>query len=301
MRQVWATYSVSSHLEPRAFVADVMQYDKLVIPAPAQGDEASWKHRGWDADRQQRLLQILGKRAQTITWDDQWKALWESRYKAAKEVASQTSPGAMNITASVLLAEVPPGVTGVTAVASYSAPEQLQDELNLIENQAGVPPGKWVGPGTLAAVIGREFLVPNDPEMSDEELLMQAVELSGDERFQRKRAAYWRWQNEFLAGATIRDPLAIEVAVEEMNDLIAEERDAIFKSRVKLGVSCAFAVGVVVTGMAAAPLVPVAIGAGFLSVGGWIYDHWPELASKGEPKPGPAAMCLCAQRAFGWK
>jgi hypothetical protein len=35
MREIWAAYSVTDHLAKKAFVADVMLYDRLVIPIPA--------------------------------------------------------------------------------------------------------------------------------------------------------------------------------------------------------------------------------------------------------------------------
>jgi len=56
--------------------------------------------------------------------------------------------------------------------------------------------------------IGSEASVPV--------LLKAAVDLSGDTRFMRKRAAYWRWQREFLQEGTVLDQSAIDDAVEEM-------------------------------------------------------------------------------------
>lgn len=57
-------------------------------------------------------------------------------------------------------------------------------------------------PGPLAAVIGREFLVPADRAKTHEELLREAVDTKGT-RFRRKRAAYWRWQREFMSRCTV--------------------------------------------------------------------------------------------------
>jgi hypothetical protein len=151
-------------------------------------------------------------------------------------------------------------------------------------------------PGQLAAVIGREFLVPDDSELNDEDLLKEAVHLSSDDRFRRKRAAYWRWQNEFLRDATILDKSAIDDAVQEMNDLIADERAEVRRSRIKLGASFSFAVGAACVGMIATPMAPVALAGAFLSIGAWAIDHIPD--SGAEPKP--AAMCVSVKRHFGW-
>jgi hypothetical protein len=50
VKEVWATYSVRDHLAPKAFVADVMLYDRLVIPVPAENDESHLAE--WDVARQ---------------------------------------------------------------------------------------------------------------------------------------------------------------------------------------------------------------------------------------------------------
>jgi len=149
----------------------------------------------------------------------------------------------------------------------------------------------------MAAIIGREFLVPNDPSWTDDELLRAAVDLSSDIRFKRKRAAYWRWQQEFLGDSTVLDQAGIDDAVDEMRELIEEERTEARKAKIKLGVSCAFAVGAATTGLFAGPLAPCAIGAAFLSIGGWVFDR----ATGPAQEASPAAMCYSAQREFGWR
>jgi hypothetical protein len=103
--------------------------------------------------------------------------------------------------------------------------------------------------------------------------------LSADAKFRRKRAAYWRWQQEFLRDATVLDQKAIDEAVEEMNELIHDENAAITRSRIKLGVSFAFAVGAAAVGMFAGPLAPIAVASAFLSIGGWtmVRNSHPEV------------------------
>lgn len=84
-----------------------------------------------------------------------------------------------------------------------------------------------------------------------------------------------------------------------MNDLIAEEKAEVRRSRVKLVTSLSFAVGGATVGMFAAPHTSIALATAFLSVGGWAIDHVPEVLGAGT-EPGPAAMCLSAERHFGW-
>jgi hypothetical protein len=298
MKEVWATYSVKDHTAPKAFVADVMMYDRLVIPVPAKGDEAHWEE--WDVSRQERLLKILGERAVCVVWDAQWQAKWQSQWDAAKAVGDATSPDAFRMTPSVLLESVPKTVTGVAAVATFSSADEMRAALKMRE---AVPPSNPGGPyasGPLAAVIGREFLVPDDPAWNDEDLLRAAVDIAGDVGFRRKRAAYWRWQREFLADWTLLDQEALNQAVEEMGELINEEKAEARKSTFRLGVSFAFAAGAAAVGMFTPPLAPLALAGGFLSIGGWAIDHVPEVLDQQGKRPDPSAMCVSAQREFGW-
>jgi hypothetical protein len=257
MREVWAAYSVADHLAKKAFVADVMLYDRLVIPIPADDDQERWGPDGWNEARQQHVLSILGERAIPIVWDAQLRAEWKSRWEAAKSLGATTNAAAMRMTPTVLLEKVPRNATGVVAVAAFDSPDALNAGIQLRENSAGTG---LAASGVLAAVIGRQFLVPNNPKHKDDDLLRQALDLSGDAKFRRKRAAYWRWQQEFLRDATILDQKAIEEAVEEMNDLVHEENAAITWSRIKLGISFAFAVGAAALGMFTGPLAPIAVG-----------------------------------------
>ena len=257
-----ATYSIESHLAPRAFVADVMLYDHLIIPVPADDDSARWAGR--DVDRQQRLIELLGKRATSIPWDKALREQWRTRWDAAKAAGADFRDG-LAMTPTVLLEKVAPSAMGVVAVAAFSSPSELQTEVGLFElpkepdgslQPLGIGSGSVTSKfysGRLAAVIGREFLVPDDPSRGDEDLLREALDLSSERAFQRKRAAYWRWQDEVLNRSTVRDQMGLSSAVEEMSDLIEDEKRIIRQTRVRLGVSCAFAVGAATVAMFAAP------------------------------------------------
>jgi hypothetical protein len=136
-------------------------------------------------------------------------------------------------------------------------------------------------PGSLAAVIGREFLVPNDPNKTGDDLLRAAVDIASAGNFQRKRAAYWRWQREFLNECTVLDRNALDEAVEEMRELIEEEKAEVRKPKVKLGLSFAFATGAAAIGLFRPPLAPLAVAGGFLSIGACTrIFRWSEQAAE---------------------
>ena len=294
MKEVWATYSVRDHLAPRAFVADVMLYDRLVIPIPATGDAAHWKD--WNPRRQDELLKILDKRAVAIVWDKDWQEKWE----AANALGQRTSAEAFRATPDVLLESVPKTVTGVAAVATFGSAAEMRAALGMRPVQT--PENRnWGGGGTIPAVIGREFMVPDDPAKTDDDLLRAALDISSDTTFKRKRAAYWRWQREFLSEVTVLDQSALDAAVGEMGALIDEEKAEARKTKVRLGISFAFAAGAAAIGIFTPPLAPIAFAGGFLSMGGWAIDHVPEHLDRQKTDSKPAAMCISAQREFGWR
>ena len=82
-RQVWGTFSVKDHCAPNAFVAEVMLYDRLVVPRPPDENERiRWRNEGWNPDLLDKLLSILGERAYVIDWDAIRQEKWRSRFDA---------------------------------------------------------------------------------------------------------------------------------------------------------------------------------------------------------------------------
>lgn len=45
VRRPWGCYSVADHLAERAFVADLLLYDRLVVPVPSDDDRERWEER----------------------------------------------------------------------------------------------------------------------------------------------------------------------------------------------------------------------------------------------------------------
>jgi hypothetical protein len=86
---VWGTFSVADHRRRRPFVADVLLYDRLVVPVPDGADEAGrWRSRRRDPDLQKRLLNIIGDLAVEVPWSLRLHDVWAARY------ADQETPGA---------------------------------------------------------------------------------------------------------------------------------------------------------------------------------------------------------------
>jgi len=298
-KQVWGTFSVKDHCNPNAFVAEVMLYDRLVIPVPPQNDhkeQVRWREMGWEPDRLTVLLRILGERAFVVEWDAQIQEQWKSRYDAGTDVAQKTGDWAFAATRTELTNGLPKNVTGIQAVPHYTTLNELENDLKLR------PSGPEVIPlygGIATAILGHQFLVPNDPKWKYEDLLEEAVALSSEKTYQRKRASFWRWQRDFFDDKGITDMSAIEDAVEEMKDLLEDEKKLILKKKIHTGTQYAFLIGSITLGMLGGPLSAIAIGGAFVSIGQFVSD---KLLDQKEPDSDKSvALLRDIRKHFGWQ
>jgi hypothetical protein len=85
--ELWGTFSVGDHLRRRAFVADVLLYDRLVVPVPPEDDDDErqrWRRMGWRPDLQEERLDLIGRDLVIpVPWTETNRQQWESRYEAA--------------------------------------------------------------------------------------------------------------------------------------------------------------------------------------------------------------------------
>ena len=302
-REVWGTFAVNDHCIQRAFVADVMLYDRLVIPVPLQkrtkDDDALWAK--WNVERQHELIEILGDRARPVEWDQQRRESWKTRLEAAKATAGQTGPDAFRMSRMELTTGLPAGITAVESVSAYQSYDEIKQGLEIRETERGIQ----LQAGAVTAVLGREFLVVDEPSLSDQAALKESVALSSDSAYRRKRADYWRWQREFLNDEVFTVEEDLTSAVEEMQDLIAEQNRAIKTERIRTVARYAFLVGSVLLGMFSSSWHPIAISPlaltldkAFLSVGQFVTERALGVKASGQRE---AAALFCDFRGhFGW-
>lgn len=296
-RQVWGTFSVRDHCAPRAFVAEAIMYDRLVVPVPPDERERSrWIANQWDPDRLDQLLEVLGKRAYQVPWDTHRQENWKERFVAGKSLARDTADWAFAASRTELTQGLPRNVTGVQVVANFPTVTELEQGLGLKRKDA--PPQQWTQ-GHAVAILGCEFLVPADDALTDIDLLREAVEISSETASVRKRAAFWRWQREFFADKGITDQAAIEDAVAEMNDLLQQQKKAIQRKRVKTAVQFTFMAGSIALGLLGGPITPFAVGGAFASIGQFAAERLPSGATEDEPPP--LSLVHDARKHFGWK
>lgn len=242
--ELWGTFSVWDHLRRGAFLAEVVLYDRLVIPVPPDPGRAEarddrefaraqwqrWLDEGWDPQRQLRLLEVLRPVAEPIEWDRQHHEEWASQfaaYAASRRTEAADLLGRMMAgwaTGQVLLSELPAKAAGAVAVAPFGSLDELVDELGISETDS-LPQRMRASsdlPGELVSVIvGREFLVPDDDDWDELDLLREAVEVAASNDFREARRAFHGTMLDFVRdGKTDYD--SIKTAVEAMDDQLAQ-------------------------------------------------------------------------------
>jgi len=94
--QLWGTYSVADHCEPYAFIADLILYDRLLVPVPPSDDSHEWDRwatNEWRPERQKLLLKELGDYVKPIGWTKELRARWEAMEDVAEEADTAAFAG----------------------------------------------------------------------------------------------------------------------------------------------------------------------------------------------------------------
>jgi CHAT domain len=229
--QIWGTFSVRDHLVPRAFITDVLLYDRLVIPTLPEGAlEDEWP-AAWNLAKQRALLRELGDLAIQIPWDMQLRRAWQQRVDnefALDRGAASTDAVAMAVMDAgffrdpqyydrgdrivrALLQEKmqaawPRDV--MEAVSAYPSFDAFAGEPNIDIRR--LPP---------TVVFGWKFFFPGSEGLREEEdrrLLEQAIKLANDTDFIRMRANFHRWWRSVaesgMSAAAVRDDMEKRIA-----------------------------------------------------------------------------------------
>ncbi len=230
-RERWGTFSVADHLQPRAFVAEVMLYDRLVVPyPPTQEERQKWTEHSWEPGLLQRKLDILGEDiVMRAPWDEWRQRAYQSRIAIARGVnfdgkivvEAQSKVDAYYMTRTVLALdcrpELPRGITKVWAMAAYPSVFAYQEDTAQATDEEKRE--------KLAIVLTHQFLVPENPDLSDDEMLKQAVELARRDDFREKRATLNRWQEDI-----IEQDIPPDKAAEEMEEYLRQYNNVVQKA-----------------------------------------------------------------------
>jgi hypothetical protein len=278
--RLWGTFSVADHKRRHAFVADVLVYDRLIVPVPAGDDDERWARNQWDVDLQREVLDVLrdgdDDRVVEVPWDRAKREQFKERTTelaaaAAFDVSvidsvARDNPDtpAQYVTRMVLQdymdathdAQLLSGVlrglprTDVQVVAAYPSWTQLRDERDVEEVDRAAVSGVELLGGFVWP-----FVVPAEQDRSDIDLLKRAVEFASRPEVQAYRLAFHQWRNDVVGGGkTPRE------AAENLGAQIAEYGEWSRRLKVQTTTRTACAVvtlGASVVGSAVFPFVGV--------------------------------------------
>jgi len=258
--ELWGTFSVRDHLVERAFIADVLLYDRLVIPTRPDGTPGDDWPAAWKSAKQRTLLGDLAELAISVPWDAQRREQWQKRFDAANDkerrlahakraeavaldvaaARAQKRPAGYNITRRLLqdfanlkaddalfkklrvTRKVRPGAT-LEAVSAYTSFDKFSTDVP----SARAPAKKSATlPHDPTAVFGWKFFVPEDAEKgeaADRKLLAKAMKLARKTEFIEMRSDFYDWWGDVIAnGLPEEDARAdLEARIVEFNKLMA--------------------------------------------------------------------------------
>lgn len=316
-RQRWGTFSVVDHLLSSPFVADVLLYDQLVIPVPADGnDREHWEEIGRNPALLETCLKILGPLARPVRWDTFQRETFKTRFATAQGAAADVSDLAgaraqgtdpLYITRRLLteefLPELPLDVASVLAVAAYPSRSACKEEVRFSVLQNPQPEVVQARRERLGYLLRYRFLVPSREGRSDLDLLREAVDLAGEDDFQQQRARVHTWQED-----VIRNGIPDDRALREMEGYLASYT-AYMQKKVRKGrwrwaymvAAAGVALGLGVAAVAL-PIVAVPVGVAAATVGATTPVAQFALFDRKEPaSPGPSATAAMFYTARGAK
>ena len=294
-RERWGTFSVRDHVRECPFASDVLMYDRLVIPRPADTEERSrWSKAGWDPDRLDSLLEVLGVcdaekpngHAVTVDWNQYTESLFNQRAETAKIIDSEANYSlTRRLLATELLPEAPAGVARVAILAAYPSIAAAEEEWTAYDEQERRE--------SLTFALAHQFVVPDATGKTDLELLQEAVGLANDSDFQRKRAQMYRWQDD-----VIRTGISEKESLQEMAQYVEEYNNVTRRAVGKVYSKFAFTlVPVALTALGGPIGAAAAIGSIANLVRFWIFDRKPAVEA-GESQA--AAMLHTIHQELGW-
>jgi hypothetical protein len=313
--ELWGTFSVRDHLAPRAFVADVLLYDRVVLPTLPEGaDPASWPE-AWNLARQKEVLEVLGELAVAIPWTADRRRQWQARFdadSAAERAAAKAEAAdwvrkdaAFASTRALLsdyanrnvddalvrkltaLRKARPGAA-LEAVSAYPSFAQFEQDVPM------AAPAE-----SPSQVFGWEFFVPDAATgaASDLALLRKAIKLAETAEFIELRGHFYGWWRDVAEAA-----LSVEEARSDMQTRYAAYRDIMRKQGWKAGGRYAIKVANALTGgLAELAGEAVATTAETFLGGAEIAGEKLLGDAAVTPRLKAAAMFHDARRRLGWK
>jgi hypothetical protein len=244
----WGALSVRDHRDLEGMVTNVLLYDRLVVPEPADAAERErWTKQLWDPELLGKTLDQLGDLAIRKPWDERRQAAYRNALESARAVSvdadnivrETVDPVSYRMTRMVLAQEavvdLPAGVTRVDVVAAFNSAKSAGAEFSI--NKTNAPAG--------AVLLRHEVAVP--AVAANPDALQQAIGLSRDREFQDKRRDFYDWQTRLLEGNVDSNVIGAE-----LRELVEGYNRAVEKAVRKVNRKFVFVIGSIAVSLAGA-------------------------------------------------
>jgi hypothetical protein len=277
----WGALSVADHVDTAGLVANVLLYDRLVVPVateqPDRDELGYWIAQGWAPDLQIRRLEQLGDLAIRRPWDVERRAQFRSRMDELRGLSSERAyVDAQGMTRRILAhehqVEKPPGVHHVQVIPAYNSVEGLRQDFVVEDAKKEL--------ATQAFLLSRRLSVPDPSNVED--ALRIAIDLSRDEEFRAKRADLFDWQERVASRG-----IPAEAVVEELAAMAEAYNGCVARAHSKVKTRFAFTLFGIGLGFATGGLLGAAAGAALALVQFVTLDRQPAVEAGSAT---PAAM-----------
>lgn len=302
--ETWGTFSVTDHLADRAFVADVLLYDRLVIPVPDDRERERWERLGRAPDVLDRKLTILEEPSRRrpkdspvrrVEWTEDFRR-WLDEHHWSERAKARVDPD------STMAYEIDRGLVAhwqrsrdpetpeiVPAYPSYTAMQKDFAPVEVVSDPGLKPDDRHVG------VIGWEFFVPDDSALGDDGLLAEVVDMAQRKDFRDARAAFHKWRRELPAGASPKQVRS------EFEKALGRYQEQTAKTKVRTRtLNAVMLVGLTAGFVGAVALGPLGIAASALGLARFgVEKGWRAPAEV--PDARAVVMFHDARKHFGWE
>jgi hypothetical protein len=128
-RQRWAAFSVRAHRDLDSLAADVLLYDRIILPVPEDDPEYKrWIRKQWDPHKLAlRVVQSAG-RIIPVPWTAKLRLEWKSRWDQLRTLGQEVAYGLTG----VIYASYPPAWTKLQLVCSRT--NSLNENLQFLQD-----------------------------------------------------------------------------------------------------------------------------------------------------------------------
>ena len=292
----WGTLSVADHNDLSALVANVLLYDRLVIPMYTESDDRDeleyWDEKNWDPVAQLARRKQLGGLAIECAWDKTRRQSYTDRYKVAVQLDAEAN-GEM-ITRWLLTVEqdyqLPEGVNHADIFVAYNSEQSTLDEIPREKIKDAVANDE----SKIGVLIAHELQVP---DIEDKEVaLREAIDLSKEPEFRTKRTDLYEFQM-----ACLNRGMTPKAVVAELRDRNREMVEYLKKQKIPLKKKAGFMLAQTIVGAVGGAFIsPFAAIGGLISI--WQFSSFDAIPDSQLPnRLAPVAVFHDIEEKLGLK